>query len=72
MGVVMIKASLRTVCAYSGAGLALYAVLGANLAQAGTPTPGPLVGVVGGPVGFLAATVGFGGYLAIKHFRNRR
>ena len=36
------------------------------------PAPAPLVGVVGGPVGFLAAAVGFGGYLAIKHFRNRR
>ena len=73
MGVVMIKASLRTVCAYSGAGIALYAMLGSNLAQAGLPpAPGPLVGVVGGPVGFVAAAVGFGGYLAIKHFRNRR
>ena len=64
---------LRTVCGCGGAGIALYAILGANLAQSGAPlAPAPLVGVVGGPVGFLAAAVGFGGYLAIKHFRNRR
>jgi hypothetical protein len=68
----MIRAKLRTVCT-CGAGIALYAILGANLAEAGAPlAPAPLVGVVGGPVGFLAAAVGFGGYLAIKHFRNRR
>jgi len=67
----MIKASLNTVCGYSGAAIALYAMFGANLAQASVG-PAPLIGVVGGPVGFVATAVGFGGYLAIKHFRNRR
>jgi hypothetical protein len=68
----MIKLCLETACVCGGVGLALYAMLGANLAHAGAPTPAPLVGVVGGPVGFLATGVVFGGYLLIKHFRNRR
>jgi hypothetical protein len=51
-----------------------YAMLGANLACAQTPFsgPAPLVGAVGGPVGLLAAGVACGGFLAFKHFRNRR
>jgi hypothetical protein len=55
-------------------GIALYSLLGANLAYAGNAisAPAPLLGVVGGPVGLLAAGGLFGGYLAIRHFRDRR
>jgi len=54
-------------------GLALYSALGTNAACAeATSAPAPAVGVVGGPVGLLAAGALFGGYLAFKHFRDRR
>ncbi|MGA8170653.1 MAG: hypothetical protein WB816_07470 [Methylocystis sp.] len=57
----------------AGACLSAYALLGVSLAHAGiTPGPAPLVGVVGGPVGLAAAGVALGGYLLVKHFRDRR
>jgi hypothetical protein len=67
----MTKSSLKTVLAWGGAGPVIYAVLGVNLAQAGIAGPAPLVGVAGGPLGLLAVGVVLGGYLALKHFRNR-
>lgn len=68
----MIKSSLKSVVACAGAGPVVYAVLGVGTAYAGIPAPAPLVGVAGGPVGLLVASAALGGYLALKHFRDRR
>ncbi|HSS26643.1 MAG TPA: hypothetical protein VLL50_01705 [Usitatibacter sp.] len=46
-------------------------VLGCSSAWAGIPTPAPLAGALG-PLGLLAAGVGYGGYRLVKHLRKRR
>ena len=69
----MSKRLVNLVFRAGAAGLALCSALGTNAAWAlATSAPAPAVGVVGGPVGLLAAGAMFGGYLAFKHFRDRR
>jgi hypothetical protein len=68
------KIDIRGYTASIGASVAAYAMLGASVAFAApapVPGPAPLIGAVGGPAGLLAAGVVYGGYLAVKRFRER-
>ncbi|MDE2384821.1 MAG: hypothetical protein KGO53_09385 [Alphaproteobacteria bacterium] len=46
-----------------------FTVSGASLAFALAPSPAPVVGVVAGPWGLVAAGIGYGAYRAYKALR---
>jgi hypothetical protein len=68
----MTNASLKIAFRVAGGCLGACAGFGVTFAFAGLAAPAPVVGIVGGPVGFAAAGVAFGGYLLFKHLRDRR